>query len=66
MWFDLFFLLRGPARTVAAPNRSNPVQADSLAALLTRLAQNLPDNHHLGLECVGLEIKPAEAPPCTP
>lgn len=58
MKFDLFFILSGPAKTIKAPNAENPVEAESLGALLETLSH--PDNlpTPMGCPCVGVEVRP--------
>lgn len=58
MRFNLFFVLKGPARTIEAPNQANPVEANSLAGLLAQLAGKLPNNKEMGIEVVGVKILP--------
>jgi hypothetical protein len=60
MRFNITFLIRGPAATLEASNRSNPVECANLASLLALLAQNLPNNPSLGLETIGINVEPAE------
>lgn len=57
MKFNITFVIRGAARTVDAPNTSNPVESENLASLLLVLANNLPGN---GLvQTVGVHVTPA-------
>ena len=61
MLFDVYLTMRGPAGTVEAPSRGNPVECADLASLLAHLAGNLPHTPALGLECVGVRVAPRPA-----
>lgn len=44
MKFNIYFLLRGPAGMIEAPNKYNPVEADDLKDVLIRLSQEVLDS----------------------
>lgn len=58
MKFDVFMTLKGAARTLEAPASNNPIEADSLKVLLTKLAENLIDNDLV--KTVGVRVEPYE------
>ena len=60
MKFNVYVTLRGPAATVEAPSRDNPVECVNLDYLLKELAGRLPFNLSLGLETVGVRVELAE------
>lgn len=61
--WDVYFIIRGPSGTAEVPNRSNPLERDTLATLLNELAGNLPHVPSLSVETVGIRVEPAEADP---
>jgi hypothetical protein len=65
MKFNVFFTIRGPARSLEVPESHNPTERQDLARLLSFLAVNLPNNPHLGIEVIGIRVVPviAEEPP---
>lgn len=60
MFWNIYFTLRGSARTMEVPNKSNPVKSEHLASLLGYLSQNLPSNPNFGLETIGVRVELAE------
>lgn len=61
--WDVYFIIRGPSGTAEVPNRSNPMERDTLASLLNELAGNLPHVPSLSVETAGIRVEPAEADP---
>ena len=69
MKFDVTFTVKGPDGVAEVPNSKNPVEADDLAQVLERLGgflagqalgSLLAGSMTLGLEYVGLTIRPAD------
>ena len=60
MKFNVYFRVKGAARTVDAPNRDNPVECANLASLLSILANNLPQSTDL-MSIVGIRIEESES-----
>ena len=54
--FDVFFLIKGPARTTEAPCTSNPVEGESMEELLSMLSKNLPPLFG-GVRVIGVRIE---------
>ena len=57
MKFNIFFTIRGPARTIEISNSTNPVECQDLSTVLAILAEKLPNNHYFGLEAVGIRVE---------
>ena len=62
MKFNIHVRLKGPGGTQLAPVTQNPVEAESLAACLSRLSYSLPDYSKLGVEIVGVIVELVHEP----
>ncbi len=59
-YWNITFILKGPAAVVRVPNKSNPVEAVDLKSVLLCLAEHLPCSDSLGIETIGVEVESVE------
>jgi len=62
MKWNIFYTLRGPGGTLEAPNKENPVEADSISGVLIRIGSGLSEGKGLFgmLEILGVRIEKVE------
>jgi hypothetical protein len=58
MKYTIEFLLKGPARTLWAPNTENPVEATDLKDVLQKLVEGMPETGMVA--CVGVRVQPVD------